>query len=41
MSGGSGNTMVLPPSCLSCGPGSSLLVSPGARSDGVRKLLNG
>jgi LCP family protein required for cell wall assembly len=39
--GGTGGTMVLEPSCLSCGPGSSLMVSEGARSDAVEKLQNG
>ena len=38
---GTGKTMVLEPSCLSCGPGSSLMVSPGARRDAVEKLENG
>jgi LCP family protein required for cell wall assembly len=38
---GSASTMVLPPSCLSCGPGSSLEVSEGARRDAVQKLLKG
>jgi LCP family protein required for cell wall assembly len=37
-SGGSSDTAVLEPSCLGCGPGSSLLVSPGAKADAVRKL---
>jgi LCP family protein required for cell wall assembly len=39
--GGSGNTMVLSPSCLSCGPGGSLMVSEGARRDAVQKLVEG
>jgi LCP family protein required for cell wall assembly len=39
--GSSDDTMVLEPSCLSCGPGGSLLVSEGAKRDGVRKLLHG
>ena len=39
--GGTGNTMVLEPSCLSCGPGSSLMVSEGARRDAVEKLQKG
>ena len=30
--------MVLEPSCLSCGPGGSLVVSDGAKADGVQKL---
>ncbi len=38
---GTSKTMVLEPSCLSCGPGSSLMVSPGARRDAVDKLENG
>ncbi len=38
---GSGDTMVLDPSCLSCGPGSSLEVSEGTRREAVRKLLKG
>jgi LCP family protein required for cell wall assembly len=38
---GSGTTMVLEPSCLSCGPGSSLVVSQGARRDAAQKLLKG
>jgi LCP family protein required for cell wall assembly len=33
-------TMVLEPSCLSCGPGGSLLVSDGAKSDAARKLMD-
>lgn len=37
--GGSGSTDVLEPSCLSCGPGSSVLVSEGAKADAVDKLL--
>jgi LCP family protein required for cell wall assembly len=37
--GGSGDTMVLEASCLSCGPGGSLIVSEGAKRDAVRKLL--
>ena len=36
--GGSDATMVLEPSCLSCGPGGSLLVSEGAKRDAVKKL---
>ena len=36
--GGSEGTMVLEPSCLSCGPGGSILVSDGAKQDAVRKL---
>jgi LCP family protein required for cell wall assembly len=40
-SGGTGDTMVLEASCLSCGPASSLLVSEGARKDAVRKLVEG
>jgi hypothetical protein len=30
---------VVEPSCLSCGPGSSLIVSEGAKRDAVGKLL--
>jgi anionic cell wall polymer biosynthesis LytR-Cps2A-Psr (LCP) family protein len=37
----SDDTMVLEPSCLSCGPGGSLLVSDGAKGDAVRKLREG
>jgi LCP family protein required for cell wall assembly len=39
--GGTGDTMVLEPSCLSCGPGSSLVVSEAAKEDAVRKLVEG
>jgi LCP family protein required for cell wall assembly len=39
--GGSGDTMVLDPSCLSCGPSGSLVVSEGTRRDAVRKLEEG
>lgn len=35
---GSDDTSVLEPSCLSCGPGGSLVVSDGAKSDAVQKL---
>ena len=38
---GSSATRVLQPSCLSCGPGSSLEVSEGERHDEVQKLLKG
>jgi LCP family protein required for cell wall assembly len=39
---GSGDdTMVLEPSCLGCGPGSSMLVSDGAKEDAVQKLVEG
>ena len=38
-SGGSGKPQVVEPSCLSCGPGSSLIVSEGAKRDAVSKLL--
>ncbi len=38
-SGGVGDTDVLKPSCLGCGPGGSLLVSDGAKQDAVAKLL--
>ena len=37
--GGSGETQVLEPSCLSCGPGGSVIVSPGSREEAVRQLL--
>lgn len=37
--GGSGDTNVLEPSCLGCGPGGSLVVSQGAKQDALRKLL--
>jgi len=40
-SSGSGKAMVLDPSCLSCGPGSSLEVSEGTRREAVQKLLKG
>ncbi len=39
--GGGDQTMVLEPSCLSCGPAGSLVVSAGAKSDAADKLLNG
>jgi hypothetical protein len=39
--GSSDKTDVLKPSCLSCGPGGSLLVSEGERRDAVDQLLNG
>jgi LCP family protein required for cell wall assembly len=39
--GGSEDTKVLEPSCLSCGPGSSLLVSDGSKRDAVRQLVDG
>ena len=39
--GSSDETLVLEPSCLSCGPGSSLVVSDGAKSDAVRQLVDG
>lgn len=38
---GSGTTQVLEPACLSCGPGSSLMVSEGTRREAVEKLLKG
>jgi LCP family protein required for cell wall assembly len=37
--GGSGKPQVVEPSCLSCGPGSSLIVSEGAKRDAVHKLM--
>ena len=37
-SGGTGDNTVLEPSCLSCGPGGSLMVSDGAKADAVQKL---
>ncbi len=37
--GGVGETDVLKPSCLGCGPGSSLLVSDAEKSDAVDRLL--
>ena len=39
--GSSDDTMVLEPSCLSCGPGGSLVVSDGAKKDAARKLEDG
>jgi LCP family protein required for cell wall assembly len=36
--GGSGKTEVLEASCLSCGPGGTLVVSEGAKRDAARKL---
>ena len=36
--GGTGDNMVLEPSCLSCGPGGSLMVSDGAKADAMEKL---
>jgi LCP family protein required for cell wall assembly len=39
--GGTGDTMVLQPSCLSCGADGSLQVSEGTRQDAVEKLENG
>jgi LCP family protein required for cell wall assembly len=39
--GGAGDTMVLEPSCLSCGPAGSLVVSEGTRRDAVQKLEEG
>jgi LCP family protein required for cell wall assembly len=39
--GSSDETMVLEPSCLSCGPGGSLVVSEGAKADAARKLTDG
>ena len=35
---GTDETMVLEPSCLSCGPGGTLVVSDGSKADAVRKL---
>ena len=37
-SGGTGDNTVLEPSCLSCGPGGSLMVSDGSKADAVQKL---
>ena len=39
--GSSDVTKVLEPSCLSCGPGSSLVVSEGAKRDGANYLVEG
>ncbi len=39
-SGGVGDTDVLKPSCLGCGPGSSLLVSDGEKQAAVERLLD-
>ena len=39
--GSSDETMVLEPSCLSCGPGGSLVVSAGAKSEAANQLLEG
>jgi LCP family protein required for cell wall assembly len=39
--GGTGESAVLRPSCLGCGPGGSLLVSEGERSDQVERLERG
>jgi LCP family protein required for cell wall assembly len=39
--GGTGESAVLRPSCLGCGPGGSLLVSEGERSDQVERLQRG
>jgi LCP family protein required for cell wall assembly len=39
--GSNDETMVLEPSCLSCGPGGSLVVSDGAKQDAARKLVDG
>lgn len=41
VSGGTGDPMVLEASCLSCGPGNSVIVSDGAKEDAVRKLVEG
>ena len=38
VTGGTGGNMVLEPSCLSCGPGGSVMVSDGAKADAVEKL---
>jgi LCP family protein required for cell wall assembly len=38
---GAGDTHVLEPSCLGCGPGGSLVVSDGAKADAARALLDG
>jgi LCP family protein required for cell wall assembly len=39
--GGTGDTMVLEPSCLGCGADGSLQVSEAAKEDAVRKLVDG
>ena len=39
--GSSDETKVLEPSCLSCGPGGSLVVSEGAKRDGANYLEEG
>jgi LCP family protein required for cell wall assembly len=39
--GSSDETKVLEPSCLSCGPGGSLVVSEGAKRDAANQLLEG
>jgi LCP family protein required for cell wall assembly len=39
--GGAGKPEVLEASCLSCGPGNSLVVSEGAKRDAVKKLEGG
>jgi len=39
--GGTGEAVVLNPSCLGCGPGGSLLVSEGERRDAVDRLMGG
>jgi hypothetical protein len=39
--GSSDETMVLEPSCLSCGPGGSLVVSAGAKSEAAQRLIDG
>ena len=38
--GGSGKTQVLEPSCLSCGPGGSMLISEGTRRESVARLVD-
>jgi LCP family protein required for cell wall assembly len=39
--GSSDETMVLEPSCLSCGPAGSLVVSAGAKAEAANKLIEG
>ena len=41
LTGGSGSPNVLKPSCLSCGPGGTIVVSPGERARAVSQLTGG